>query len=93
MVVHPAAAQTTFGSITGVVTDPSGAAVPQATVVATNQATNFTRRQTTSTMGVFTIADLVPGTYIVRVDTGGFAPSEKRDVVLSANHVVTADLG
>src|SRR4051812_885084 len=32
--VHPAAAQTTFGSITGVVTDPSGAAVPSARVVA-----------------------------------------------------------
>src|SRR5690242_2734376 len=40
-----APAQTTFGSITGVVTDPSGAAVPNAQITVVNQDTGFTRRQ------------------------------------------------
>jgi Carboxypeptidase regulatory-like domain len=39
----PAAAQTVTGTILGVVSDPTGAVVPRATVSAANQATGFTR--------------------------------------------------
>lgn len=52
-----APAQTTFGSITGVVTDPSGAAVPNAQITVVNQDTGFTRRQVTAETGVFTVPD------------------------------------
>ncbi|HZU28427.1 MAG TPA: TonB-dependent receptor [Bryobacteraceae bacterium] len=86
-----ALAQTTFGSITGVITDPSGAAVPQAQVIVTNQDTNLVRRQSTSSAGVYTVPDLIPGRYSVRAEAAGFTPGEKNDVVLDANHVVTAD--
>lgn len=88
---RPAAAQTTFGSITGVITDPSGAAVPSAEVTVVNQDTGFTRRRSTSNTGVFTVPDLVPGTYRVRAERNGFTPQEKQGVLLDANHVVTVD--
>jgi hypothetical protein len=89
---HSAPAQTTFGSITGVVTDPSGAAVPNAQITVVNQDTGFTRRQTTSVAGVYTVPDVVPGTYRVRVEGKGFNTQEKQGVVLDANHVVTVDV-
>src|SRR5690349_25130418 len=85
-------AQTTFGSITGVVTDPSGAAVPNAQITVVNQDTGFTRRQSSAVTGVYTVSDLVPGTYRVRIEGKGFNPQEKQGVVLDANHVVTVDV-
>ena len=89
---HSARAQTTFGSITGVVTDPSGAAVPDAQISVTNEQTGFTRRQSTGAGGVFTVPDLIPGSYKVRIEKNGFNAQEKPDVPLDANHVVTVDV-
>lgn len=87
----PASAQTTFGSITGVVTDPSGGAVPRASVTVVNQDTGFTRSDLTSANGVFSVTDLLPGTYRVRVEGKGFSSQERQGVSLSANHVVNVD--
>jgi len=87
-----APAQTTFGSITGVITDPSGAAVPNAQITVVNQDTGFTRRQATAVNGVFTVPDLIPGAYRVRIEKSGFNAQEKPGVLLDANHVVTVDV-
>jgi len=87
----PTGAQTTFGSITGVVTDPSGAAVPRASVTVVNGDTGFTRSDLTSANGVFSINDLLPGTYKVRVEGKGFGVQERDGVTLDANHVVNVD--
>jgi Carboxypeptidase regulatory-like domain len=87
-----AQAQTTFGSITGVVTDASGAAVPQAQITVTNEDTGFTRGQATGERGVYTVSDLIPGSYRVRIEKSGFNAQQKPGVVLDANHVVTVDV-
>src|SRR5262249_28949240 len=87
-----APAQTTFASITGVVTDPSGADVLNAQITVINQDTSFTRRQSTAANGVFTVPDLIPGTYRVRIEKSGFNAQEKANVLLDANHVVTVDV-
>ncbi|MGA1982692.1 MAG: TonB-dependent receptor [Acidobacteriaceae bacterium] len=60
------------GSIAGTVTDTSGAAIPNATVTATNTATNVSETRSTSGSGTYTIAPLQPGTYTVTVAAGGF---------------------
>jgi hypothetical protein len=65
-------AQSTFGSITGVVRDPSGAVVPAADVLVTNEGTALTRRATSSSAGLFSVPNLDIGTYKVRVSAKGF---------------------
>jgi len=87
-----APAQTTFGSITGVVTDQSRAAVPNAQITVVNQDTGFTRRQSTGATGVYTVTDIPPGAYRVRFEGSGFGPQERQGVLVDANHIVTVDI-
>ena len=62
----------TQGTITGVVSDPSGAVVPNAAVRVTNTATNAVRNTVTNDEGLYSFPSLVPGPYEVRVEIGGF---------------------
>jgi hypothetical protein len=65
-------AQDFRATLTGTVTDPSGAAIPNATVKATNIAVNFTKETKTSADGLFTIPYLDPGVYNIEVTADGF---------------------
>ena len=69
----PLAAQT-LGSITGTVKDPSGAIAANVPVTATNTGTQALRSTVSNNTGDFTLPDLVPGTYQVRVTASGFQP-------------------
>ena len=60
------------GTVAGVVTDPSGAVVPSATVTTRNKETQFTVRTTTSGAGVFNTPALQPGGYELQVEAKGF---------------------
>src|SRR6266478_7233489 len=60
-------AQSTFGSITGVVTDGSGGVTPGAEVSVTNSGTGAARKLTTGATGVFNVPNLDLGTYVLRV--------------------------
>jgi Carboxypeptidase regulatory-like domain/TonB dependent receptor len=60
------------GQIVGTVTDPSKAAIPQATVTATNVATTSVRTAKTNAEGDFVVALLPPGVYSVSVAAAGF---------------------
>jgi hypothetical protein len=62
----------TLGTITGVVTDPSGAVVPNASVTVTNTATNASRNTVTNSEGLYSFPSLVPGPYAVKVEISGF---------------------
>src|SRR5580704_7174990 len=76
----PALAQTTFGSITGPVIDPSGAPVPGAQLTVTNENTNLVRHFTTEADGAYTVPDLEAGMYRVRVEAKGFSSLERPDL-------------
>jgi hypothetical protein len=84
-------AQSTFGSITGVVRDPSGAVVPAADVLVTNEGTALTRRATSSSAGLFSVPNLDIGTYKVRVSAKGFTSYEREGLVLMANQIINVD--
>src|SRR5579883_1139204 len=84
--------QTTFGSITGTVTDQSGAAVPNANISVTNQDTGVVRRAPTGADGVYSVPDLLPGNYRLEVVQKGFNPIERTGIVLFANRTVNVDV-
>jgi hypothetical protein len=60
------------GAISGQVTDPSQAAVPGATVVASNAATNSVQSSVTNGTGEYHLLALVPGTYTIKISAPGF---------------------
>jgi hypothetical protein len=68
-----ASAQTVTGSITGQITDPSGAVISGATVSAQNAANSVKTTTTTNASGVYTLRFLPVGTYTVTIDATGFS--------------------
>src|SRR5580698_5913639 len=70
--------QSERGTITGVVTDSSGAVVPGAKVTVTNPQTNVPLDATTNQTGEYTVPSLEPGVYNVRVDKQGFRSTEEK---------------
>ncbi|HYW47027.1 MAG TPA: TonB-dependent receptor [Bryobacteraceae bacterium] len=69
-------------TLTGTVTDPSGASIPTATIRATNTATNQTSETKTTTDGVYTIPYLSPGLYDIEVAAAGFQTLKRQSIVL-----------
>ena len=81
----------TFGAITGVVQDPSGANVPNAPVTVTNSATNVARSTTTNNEGLYSFPDLPPGVYNVKVSMPGFDTVVKTDILLEVQQTARVD--
>jgi len=71
-----------FATITGRVVDPGGAAVPNATVTATNAETGFSRTTQTTSDGLFRFDNLTPGIYNVALEASGFTKAEAKNVKL-----------
>jgi hypothetical protein len=72
------------GTISGTVSDSTGAVVPNASVIATNIATNVASARTSSSAGLYTIAPLPPGTYTLRVEAKGFRTLMQDNLVVNA---------
>lgn len=66
-------AQTSNGTLAGVVTDPTGASVPNAKVTVKNVGTGETRTATTNGVGAYRLESLMPGTYDVTVAAPNFS--------------------
>src|SRR5215831_11198876 len=78
-----AVAQNNMASLTGRVEDPQGAVIPNAKVTATNVATGTGQSANTTGAGLYTIPNLTPGTYDVRVEAAKFAVQEAKGVKLN----------
>src|SRR6516225_6961211 len=68
-----ARAQVLYGSLTGGVTDASGAVVVGAKVTALEVQTGVTQETTTDSVGIYRLTTLQPGTYKVTISASGFA--------------------
>ena len=88
----PVAAQSTFGSISGSVTDASGAAMPDATVTLTNSATAAKQSLTTGPDGLYSFVDLNPGSYVLDVEKQGFKHFKRDPVVVQVQQAVHIDV-
>jgi len=79
------------GSITGLVTDPTGAVIPAAKVTATNVATGRSQSTVTSGGGTYNIPSLLVGTYKVTAEAGGFKTGTAEDITLDVSQVRVVD--
>src|SRR5262245_60501082 len=79
------------GTLTGTVLDSTGAALPGATVTATDPATATVRPVVTNNVGLFRIDALLPGRYTVKVELPGFKPVTITDINLLSLEI--RDLG
>ncbi|HEX6716994.1 MAG TPA: TonB-dependent receptor [Pyrinomonadaceae bacterium] len=81
-------AQSTTATLSGVVMDESGAVVPGVKIDVMNAAQAFRRTTTTNDDGIFTVQLLPPGTYAIKAEKTGFAPSEMSGLVLNVNSLM-----
>ena len=86
----PAIAQTAAARVEGLVTDNTGAALPGATITATNVGTNASRIDVTDTKGAYSIPALPVGNYRIQVELSGFK-TEVTPMTLTVNQVARLD--
>ncbi len=84
-------AQTERGSITGVVTDPTGAAVAGAELSLIHRDTNAAAKATTTSSGEFSLPNLLPGTYRVDISAPGFKRFVRQNITISAASTARID--
>jgi hypothetical protein len=84
-------AQVLYGSLTGNVTDQSGAVVSGAKVEVLNTLTGVTQTAITDPNGVYRIQNLQPGTYKVTISAQGFATAVQDNIAVTGNTIKRAD--
>jgi hypothetical protein len=72
-------------SVRGTITDPSGAAIPNATVLLANTGTNLVRTTTSDAQGNYVLAEVAPGNYTLEVQAAGFAKYRQTGIQLLVN--------
>ncbi len=87
-----ALAQAGRGSISGLVTDPTGAVVPGSQITLLNQATGYTQHTVASTAGLYNFISLNPGVYQVTASQKGFASVAQDKVTVSVDQVTEVNL-
>jgi Carboxypeptidase regulatory-like domain/TonB dependent receptor len=80
------------GTISGVVSDPTGAAIPGVTVTATNQLTNVISTVVTDDKGFYSFPVLAVGLYTINVKQGGFKDFVEQNIRIDANSSVRVDV-
>lgn len=83
------AAQSVTGTITGSVTDSTGAVIPNATVTATETATGIKRNAVSNGAGIFTFPALQPGNYSVSAGASGFSTGVRAGIELQINQTAS----
>src|ERR1700722_6968656 len=82
-------AQTQLATVSGIITDPSGAVVPGVSITISSQGTGLKRSALTATAGGYRFAGLPTGTYSLRIEKPGFQPQIRGGVELNSAAEVT----
>ena len=88
----PTSAQTLYGSLTGNISDPTGAALPKAKIEAMNLATGVTKSTTTDDRGAYQMSDLLPGTYKISISAPAFGTRVQEGANIAINTVLRLDV-
>ena len=91
LAVAQVSGQTAYGTIVGVITDSTAAAIPGAEVSVTNVGTNISSDVTTGPDGGYAVARLIPGLYRVEVSYGGFKTAASPELTLLVNQTLRFD--
>ncbi len=84
-------AQGDRGTVTGTVSDPTGAVVPNANIQVTNSDTSAVYKVATTNTGNYTLANLPAGNYVLTVDASGFKKFERPGLVVQVAETVRVD--
>jgi hypothetical protein len=93
LLVVPAALGQSFGSITGTIADDSGAAVPNASVTATQTNTGTQTTVVANSAGVYVFPSIAPADYTIAAVATGFQRYVQSGIVLLANQAATVNIG
>ena len=85
-------AQVAGATLTGSVSDPSGAAVPGATVAIKNTATGVVRNATTDSSGLYSVPNILPGPYQVTASAKGFSTLVRSGITLAVGQRLQLNL-
>ncbi|MCL4782072.1 MAG: carboxypeptidase regulatory-like domain-containing protein [Bryobacterales bacterium] len=85
-------AQVLYGSVVGTVVDPSNAVVPGAEISITSKTTGATRETRTDTGGRYSLVNVLPGAYDLKVTAGGFRTATSENVTVTINVVSRVDV-
>jgi hypothetical protein len=82
---HVASAQVLYGTLTGTVTDNTGAVIPNANVTAREASTGVERTARANSAGVYLFSDLNPGTYQLTISAPGFSSFKQDNIGVLTN--------
>src|SRR4051812_40127038 len=85
LMAFAAYAQSDNTNVSGVISDPSGSAIPNAKVTLKNQANGLTREANTNESGAYSIPTIPSGMYPLAVEAAGFKKYESKDNKAAAN--------
>ena len=85
-------AQSTYGSLTGQVTDPTGAALADASATLTDVGTSYSQTANTDSTGVYQFKLVSPGAYSLTISARGFAEYVQTGIVINANQYATQNV-
>src|ERR1051326_4344320 len=88
---NPLLAQEKFGTLTGVVTDESGAVIPGVSVTVTNKDTDRSLAVVTGFDGMYFARSLEPGRYTVKFSRSGFSTAEYPNIMMLVGQTVKLD--
>ncbi|MBM3796240.1 MAG: TonB-dependent receptor [Acidobacteria bacterium] len=92
MTASAANAQTLYGSLVGVVEDPTGSVVPNAAVTATNKGTGLVLEAKTDAAGTYNFVNVPQGSYDVKVTASGFKAVARTGLSVTVNTVARVDV-
>lgn len=93
VLIQNAGAQVNRARITGIVTDATGAVVPETDVTATNTATNVATRTASNREGIYVLPNLPPGQYDVAFEKAGFETVVRTGVAIHSTEEARIDIG
>ncbi|MGD0124911.1 MAG: TonB-dependent receptor [Terriglobia bacterium] len=89
---QPLHAQVLYGSVSGTVSDPSGAVIPGAQITIVNDTTGFTRTGTTDSAGLYRLLDISEGTYTLTASASGFQMFKQTGLTVAIGQVNVQDI-